>query len=789
MDVAAVFEALLETNTIQNRLRMAAEGDIPTSALVGWAYLHDIGKLAPEFQAKGWEKGTYRHPTRSHLDCGWQWLKSRGRPPFLPWIRPCNDWCDALMAHHGVPIEVSSRELNWQTFEHYDWKVAEKQVLTGLQEWCSNFRGDLPERPRLVHLAAGLLSLADWIGSDSDQFKFVEKFDPEYGERARERAALALSKIGIAVEGWRPETAPSFKELTGYSKPNPSQDAVAGIGTEEQLVILEAETGSGKTEAAIWRFSQLFAEGRVDGLYFALPTRAAASQLQNRISGLLRNWFDAPPGVTLAVPGQLRVDGAKGYRLPGWKVRWDEDVSHQWAAEHATRYLAAPVAVGTVDQAMMAALSVKHAPMRAASLSRSLLVIDEVHASDPYMAHIIQQLLKDHIALGGYAMLMSATLGSSARVRWLGQDQIDRQTADRCPYPAVWTKSGAVATNQGKTKTISLRINYTMDSVPLAECAIDAAENGARVLIIRNTVSEAQAVWQRIGESHSDLLLGINNGPALHHARFAAEDRLCLDAAVEAALGKGAASQGVIVIGTQTLEQALDIDADILLTDLCPMDVLLQRLGRLHRHDRARPTGFETPHAIVLLPGKDLNHLAAPAFQNGLGAWDDGGIQGIYTDLPGLEATRRMIESCPNWSIPAMSRSLVEAATHHESLDEIVEELGWKNYDQSIMAKEIAERQQGSYVAYSKGCSFTRSFKPFRDDVALRTRLGGEGPIYDLPDDTIGPFGTKIRRIALPAHWSRGLTGSETASIENNMLLVDDHAFTYQREGLSKVPT
>ena len=589
------------------------------------------------------------------------------------------------------------------------------------------------------------------------------------------------------ADEWRPASTPNFQEITNYRIPNFVQKGIAEISSEERLVILEAETGSGKTEAAVWRFARLLAEGKVDGLYFALPTRAAASQLQTRLTQMLQRWLGPATGVTLAIPGQLRVGETVGYRLPEWEVRWDENIAHYWAAEDATRFLTAPIAVGTIDQAMMAALSVKHAPMRASSLSRNLLIVDEVHASDSYMTPIIHRLIEDHLALGGHALLMSATLGSSARTRWLGKSLPDRSAAEQSPYPAIWTSSGPTAAAGNRSRTISVVTRCTMASKPLACRAINAARRGARVLVIRNTVGAAQSVWQDILDSDPDCLLSLAGGPALHHARFAAEDRLLLDRAVENALGKLSASKGVVVVGTQTLEQALDIDSDILMTDLCPADVLLQRLGRLHRHNRIRPSGFEQPRAEILLPERGLSAFASPPFdfENGIGAWDEGGIQGIYTNLPALEATRRAIDDYSEWSIPEMNRCLVEAATHPEALAKIVAELGWEDYHNAIIAKEIAGEQHGTYVAYSKAQPFT-CFRPFPDDSSVRTRLGGDGVVYHLPEGAVGPFGSAINRISLPAHWSRGQSGKEDVWFEGNDLAIDGKHFNYTRRGLSR---
>ena len=208
----------------------------------------------------------------------------------------------------------------------------------------------------------------------------------------------------------------------------------------EPVVIIESETGSGKTEAALWRFARMYEAELVDGLYFALPTRSAASQLHQRVNKFISNLFPAglKPEPVLAVPGYLRAGDFTGNHLSRYEVWWEDHPGHDahrkfWAAESAKRFLAAQIAVGTVDQAMMGALKVRHGHMRASCLARNLLVVDEVHASDTYMRAIIQDLLDAHLGAGGYALLMSATLG----VGGAAQPAVPRPAKDSsgpCPH-------------------------------------------------------------------------------------------------------------------------------------------------------------------------------------------------------------------------------------------------------------------------------------------------------------------------------------------------------------------
>jgi CRISPR-associated endonuclease/helicase Cas3 len=243
-----------------------------------------------------------------------------------------------------------------------------------------------------------------------------------------------------------------------------------------------------------------------------------------------------------------------------------------------------------------------------------------------------------------------------------------------------------------------------------ARRAMAAARDGARVVVIRNTVTAAIATWEVVCLAEEGLLLNVECGPALHHGRFAPEGRQLLDVAVERALSprpEKRSPAGVIVIGTQTLEQSLDIDADILVTDLCPIDALLQRIGRLHRHKLVRPLGFETPRCVVLAPEKGLASFLKPAFENGLGGWiQDGVLHGVYRDLSVLELSRRLVENHAVWTIPTMNRWLVESATHPERIDALHAELGkpWENYWNDVYGKDVADAGAARRIALPVEC-------------------------------------------------------------------------------------
>ncbi len=822
MDVAAVFLRMTQLPVIRNRLETAAERpltDVDCRRLSALAFLHDIGKLHPGFQAKGWPSDLRRGPLKGHLEEGCAFLMLAyecPQHPFHKTMRQIMGWGEAVgylvaavIAHHGRPVmQPKNQQIReWSCLPHYDWRVEARAMDDALRRWFERaFEPNaepLPNKPRFHHLVAGLLALADWIGSDKHFFEFAAPFKRDYDIRAHGRAMRALAAVGVAPGAFALDRAPGFTELTGFSKPNPAQAVVGAVEPDARLLILEAETGSGKTEAALWRFTQLLVAGAVSGLYFAVPTRAAARQLHRRVNTALQRAFGSDmPEAVLAVPGMLRAGDFEGRRLPHWRVLWEDragPVPTRWAAEHATRFLAAPVAVGTVDQAMLAGLQVKHAHLRGSALSRSLLVIDEVHASDTYMTEILKQLLKGHLATGGYAMLMSATLGARARVHWTGETLPNFDAAAAAPYPAVWVKgenAPRTAAHAGRPKTVYPETVPTMDSAEAVRRAIAAAERGARVLLIRNTVSMAVATWRTVREEgHERLLMQTEGYPALHHSRFAVEDRALLDRAAETALAPDPQRKpgGCIVIGTQTLEQSLDIDADLLITDLCPMDVLLQRIGRLHRHDLPRPAGFETARVSVLLPEGGLDRLAAPNFENGLGAWKEkDGFNGIYRDLAGLELTRRAIAAHRVWRIPEMNRMLVEGATHRDRIGKLLAEKGeeWKRYDREVGGSEAAAGMLAQLNVLDRGKPFDHNLSFPSSDERIMTRLGEEGVVLTLEPPPTGPFGQQVTRIALPAHWSHGIT-EDKATVEQNgasmVLSVPGGQFRYSREGLEKI--
>ncbi|MFM0321949.1 CRISPR-associated helicase Cas3' [Caballeronia glebae] len=801
LDVAACFLAIAECGRIRDALihtagRALTGQDI--ERLAALVYLHDFGKGNSGFQAKRWKASAPRewpqkagHGVEAVFAFGLEEELLAGLPieAMLKWDGGVDDLLRASLGHHGRPVQDRRGvdPLIWRPVrdasgrELYSPANTLKQIGDALrQHFPLAFEpgGEpLPSTPAFVHLFAGLVQLADWLGSDMRFFEFSEPGSARTLKDARDRASKAVGAIGLDTSALRAQLIRdgfSFQSTFGVKAPHPAQSALGeeGLGP---LLILESETGSGKTEAALWRFAKLFEAGKVDSLYFALPTRVAAAQVYERVRKFVgRLWPANAPVVVRALPGYESADGNEKSALPDFQVLWsdlpgDEKAHQRWAAESPKRFLAATIAVGTIDQALLAALKVRHAHLRHATLCRSLLVVDEVHASDAYMSQVLEQLLKAHCATGGHALLLSATLGSSQRVRFQriasAGEQVaasDIEEALEWPYPALTSgRTVRALPASGASKIVHWQtLNAIDDHERVAHLAFDAAQEGARVLIVRNTVPAAiatQKAVEALVDASGDRawLFDLDGVPTLHHSRFSRQDRPRLDAKVEERVGKVRnGTRACIVVGTQTLEQSLDIDADLLITDICPMDVLLQRIGRLHRHGRnadERPKGFHDARAWVLIPANGSFEDCLKAPRNGLGRLRDGG--GVYPDLRMIEATRRLIREQPSRVIPLENRALVERATHPDCLHSIQRELGasWEQLAQQLEGgtsakRSIAQLQTLPYDEGFEGLAFPDG------DERIATRLGAADRLVEFDPPERGPFGSDVRQIAIRFH-------------------------------------
>jgi CRISPR-associated endonuclease/helicase Cas3 len=546
---------------------------------------------------------------------------------------------------------------------------------------------------------------------------------------------------------------------------------------------------------------------------FALPTRAAATQIEARVRRFIEALFPDPElrlNTVLAVPGYVRADGEDALGLlPRFETLWpdseDEAAAHRrWAAENPKRFLAAAVVAGTIDQALLSGLATRHAHLRGAALLRALLVVDEVHASDVYMSAVLQGILRRHVLAGGHAVLLSATLGGATRERlmrvaervWLPVPGVEALRS--VPYPGISDhKQTRPAMTNGRTKEVGRVLVPWLDAPEaIADQALAAARKGARVIVIRNTVAGATAVQAALeamvgaGDRHLSRAGGV---VAPHHGRFAREDRRLLDTAVEASFGKDAPREhGLVLVGTQTLEQSLDIDADLMLTDLAPIDVLLQRVGRLHRHRRERPLGFERCQLFVMTPKlRDLT-----PFLNRRVRRSRQGLGSVYENLVAIEAALRLLEACPTVSIPEHNRILVEEGTDPRVLYELAKRLGpaWVKHHGELVGELMARGQAASYAALDWSQDWEDvTWLPDLDERA-RTRLGLDDRVARFDREVRSPFGKRLLHIQIAGWLLRGVSvGAEevaqvrSADVEGNIgFEFAGVSFSYGRHGLER---
>lgn len=623
-----------------------------------------------------------------------------------------------------------------------------------------------PLTPEASQLLAGIVTLSDWLGSTTRFFPFTpsaEQDPKDYWQLAQDRAEKACRAaeliprpVHLGFTG-RPLLDLLFPNIFGQASAQ-ATDLQLNIANQDlpnsgALFCIESDTGSGKTEAALTLYARLRESGHVSGLVFALPTRATALGMHRRIQSLLKTLYpeNSQPTLVLAIGGQDHgplTSSASPWSSPSpTEPDAVDSPSIPWASEGSKKFLSAEIVVGTVDQVLLAGMPVKHAHLRLAALSRHLIVVDEVHAYDRYMTAILSNLLRLHTTRHGYALLMSATLAISARLQYaltpptriLPMPLLPEAIAR--PYPLVSIEEPPhlgsrrvreipLSSPPGRSRTISWSLT---DKDKYIQSAIKAAQSGARVCVLHNTVTGVLETHKAIAAKHASLLWRPNgsSSPAVYHSRYTPPDRSHLDASVLADFGPGSTTQGTILIATQVIEQSLDVDFDYLIADLAPVDLLIQRLGRLHRHIRLRrPPGYATPVLSIL----------APDPVKGFGPYLKGGKPGhgwgrVYEDLADLELTLRLVLRHPQIHLPNMARQLIEEVYHPEISTQLASISGWGSYDQKRQGVSINRHGMGmrARLPFDKRYSDLTDLYNRTQEESIHTRLGDDSIKLLLP--------------------------------------------------------
>lgn len=627
LDVAAVAERML-AHEPASTLDWAAQAlGLEREHVARWVAclvgLHDFGKAIPGFQDK-WLEGRQADealglafPARAlgvtdHACASaallWEHLPGQGIGHLL-WIRHV---LQAISAHHGYNFNQSEFNRAKPAFEPPAWSEARQQIFAAY--WSVLAPQGAPQLEALsqpaVQWLAGLTSVADWIGSNPDWFPLGERHAllVEHHADACARADNALREIG-----WR-AFQPLLKEsstsdhliaqivrrpaLTARPLQREADRLLEGV-RGPALLLVEAPMGEGKTELAFLAHLRLQAANQHRGLYVALPTQATGNALFSRALTFLHSFAaDTSLDVQLVHGGAALNEQVLALRGI-YGASGDSVSSSAWFSQRR-RPLLSSYGVGTVDQALFATLNVKHHFVRLWGLSNRVVVLDEVHAYDTYTSGLIEALLRWLKAMGSSVVLMSATLPAPRRDALLRAWGVAADEIPELAYPRL-----ILADDRGlQSGTCDSRPLPPIQLQALAEDidslvanACEFVQQGGCGALIVNTVDRAQSLYLKLKAQ-----VGDDVSLLLFHARFPADQRSQQEQAVLARFGQGGERPAkALLIATQVAEQSLDIDFDFMLTDLAPVDLILQRAGRLHRHQRERPAAHQ--QAILYVAG------------------------------------------------------------------------------------------------------------------------------------------------------------------------------------------
>lgn len=633
----------LDVAAVAALLAPARGSAVPAQLVTFLVALHDIGKFSRSFQAMSvahWPAALGPAPSGlppgpRHDALGYQLLREELASLLDAVLPPRIDgrraWSGgqrdpllrAIAGHHGRPPLGLDAAPGAAVFCGTCRAAATEFVQAMLNLFRPAPLPNLPGRAvaGLGWRLAGLTTLADWVGSRRAWFPYVAAdsvADPAayFWDHALPRAARALAAAGLAEQLPRRFSGVGglFPEI---DQPSPAQSWAADVALPDGpvLAVVEDLTGSGKTEAALILAQRLMARGQASGLFFALPTMATANAMFGRLAEAYHRLYPAEARPSLALAhGRADLDPRFQAAIHGDgkdRGRSEADPADDpaeahcaaWLAEDRRRALLAEVGVGTVDQALLAVLPVRHAALRLQGLAGKVLVVDEAHAFDAYMRQEMVALLEFHAALGGSAILLSATLPQVIR-----QELVEAfakglrvpappLTSTAYPLATLAGDSGVVETPCAPRLGLTRRVAVTRLENSGAGVAriVAAARAGAAVAWVRNTVDDALAAAEGLRAE------GIE--PLLFHARFALADRLVVEREVLRCFGRDSAveQRNRVLVATQVVEQSLDCDFDMLVSDLAPVDLLIQRAGRLWRHAR-RPRPVPGPELLVLSP-------------------------------------------------------------------------------------------------------------------------------------------------------------------------------------------
>lgn len=813
LDVAAVGWVLLERNP--NLLNHFAnlcgiEKELLKPVLIFFLALHDLGKFSESFQniipelleelqgITNSKKQPYSKRVFAHDSIGFLIWKesvfkqitknySISSKAQRAWKHIFNVLMEASNGHHGLPVKQGNQSTqdyynqnDKQAIDEFVGEAIDLFRIDGL--FNDNFEWDFKRLLRQVKKAswmlAGFFVLCDWIGSGK---KFKYNNDPNiklktYWDDIALRTEEAVSEAGILPCQINVELDPlsQLLDLPESAELTPLQNLAKEIGIKQtpQLFIIEDETGAGKTEASLILLNRLLAKGLAQGFYIALPTMATADGIYPRVQKTYDKLYKEgeKPSLVLSHSSAKLSD-----KFTDTILYFDKNTNEQkyfddaqsrcqaWLADNRKKSLLAHVGVGTIDQTFLAVLKAKYQSLRLIGLLGKVLVIDEAHAYDVYMGKELEVLLEVHAALGGSAIVMSATLPLNIReklanafLKGLGKKQckLDEQNA----YPllthiAADYKNEIPCPNNPKKSQKTTNYQFIHDEERIHQLIKESLNNDQCVCWIRNSVKDARSSFQYWQARHDKT--------DLFHARFVLSDRLAIQEKILCAFDKkstGEQRKGRLLIATQVVEQSLDLDFDVMITDLAPIDLMLQRAGRLHRHIRDQYGNFkstgedERPKAILTIfcPEYTDNPAAdwySAKFPN---------AKKVYPNHARLWLGQKKLAENETRQIPKNIRPLIEAVYD----DKWPIPKGLEATDTKAIGDANAERSHAGFNTINFDMGYTMDGQVWAEDLDMPTRLGDETLTLTLArweNGQLQPFGkpgkhawqkTEIRALA-----------------------------------------
>lgn len=661
---------------------------------------------------------------------------------------------DCMLGHHGQPINKQDPT----AIKAFTEPANRAAVEAFFHDVVGFLRPDLPFekfsskewRTKLEQVSwqiAGLAVLADWIGSDSHFFTYRTEYISlkDYWSQAQKNAETALAATDL-------NKAPIIKPFQsieahyGYA-PTPLQRwaETVDINDQPQLFILEDVTGAGKTEAALALTHRLMEAGAAEGFYFGLPTMATSNAMFARVAKhylqMLKNDGKTLPSIVLAHGARemndLFRDAIFASGSADINYHHTDDTAtaqcNQWIADSKKKALLAPVGVGTIDQALLAVLPRRHQSLRLLGLNRKVLIFDEVHAADEFMFELLESLLALHLHQGGSAILLTATLSLKQRQRlvnvWLNAGQLPSFTLQQQAFPLA-TKVTLHQQQSVLEQPLASRADVTREVViatlnTVAACIdtiLTAVAQGQCVVWVRNTVDDALAAFNCLQEqlvNPEDCLL--------FHSRFVLADRKKIENNVLSIFGKQGdrtVRKGKVLIATQVFQESLDADADLMISDICPIDDLIQRAGRLHRHTRDSQGRYQPNIQDARSPATLYIH--APKFTDTPASdWlsqDFLNTQYVYRSPGRLWLGLRELLSLGAIRMPSQARQLIEAVYSDNAYHNIPETL--INQENQLIGDERskAAKAKSQILQFEYGYADESASGWYEDNSDISTR-------------------------------------------------------------------